>query len=82
MINDHRNGSEYRCVVVLQGTDVIQRESSATILFITGKCDTSYISISLYNYTQLCIYSMYMYYEFHNVKSTCKKHKNTGCISN
>ena len=43
MINDNRNDTEYRCVVVLQGTATIQRESSVTILFVTGKCDTSYV---------------------------------------
>ena len=37
MMNDVRNESVYQCVIVLQGTSTIQRESDHTILYVAGE---------------------------------------------
>ena len=36
MMNDGRNDSMFQCVITLQGTTTILRESNQTILFIAG----------------------------------------------
>ena len=41
MMNDVRNGSEYRCVIILQDdTSAIQRQSDQTFLYVAGECTT------------------------------------------
>ena len=37
MMNDVRNGSEYRCVIIMIGTGTIQEESDPTILYVAGE---------------------------------------------
>ena len=37
MMNDGRNDSMFQCVITLQGTTTILRESNPTILYIAGE---------------------------------------------
>ena len=43
-MNDDRNNTEYRCVIIIQGTETRERESDPTILYVAGE----YISAILY----------------------------------
>ena len=57
MINDHRSGSEYSCVVVLQGT--IQRQSNQTTLFVVGECalfHCTYVYIKSIAYVTIIVF--------------------------
>ena len=38
MMSDVRNDTEHRCVIVLQGTSTIQRESDPILLLVAGEC--------------------------------------------
>ena len=37
MMNDDRNGSDYRCVIIMISTGTIQEESNLTILYVAGE---------------------------------------------
>ena len=37
MMNDDRNNTEYRCVIITQGTRIILRQSDPTILYVAGE---------------------------------------------
>ena len=37
MMNDDRNNTEYRCVIITAGTTTIQRQSNPTILRVAGE---------------------------------------------
>ena len=37
MMNDDRNNTEYRCVIITQGTTTILRQSDPTILYVAGE---------------------------------------------
>ena len=41
MMNDDRNNTEYRCVIITQGTTTILRQSDPTILYIAGEYQSS-----------------------------------------
>ena len=42
MVNDDRNNTEYRCVIIRQGTATILRLSDTTILYVAGEYQYKY----------------------------------------
>ena len=66
IMNDGRNNSEYRCVIVLQVTSTIQRESNHTILYVAGEYTIEYTSISMYEHIMYVLTYMF-------VHSNCSK---------
>ena len=54
MMNDGRNDSEYRCVIILQSTSTMQRESDLTTLYVAGEyhyhCKPPYLHTYLRTY--------------------------------
>ena len=47
MMNDVRNGSDYRCVIISQNTLIqhILRESDPTLLYVAGKCQYNAVEV-------------------------------------
>ena len=45
MMNDDRNNTEYRCVIITQGTTTILRQSDPTILYVVGEYQFSILYI-------------------------------------
>ena len=64
MMNDNRNGSEYRCVILEQATATILDESNPVILFVTG--EYQYFIATVQYYVILCTCA-HMYICMHNI---------------
>ena len=56
MMNDVRNDTEYRCVIItLQGTATILRESDLTILYIAGEYHCISIHLHIHVHMYVCM---------------------------
>ena len=51
IMNDDRNNTEYRCVIITQGTTTIVRQSDPTILYVAG--EYTYINNFIYHIEQI-----------------------------
>ena len=66
MMNDVRNDSMFQCVITLQDTTTILRESDQTILYIAGTYVSITVRVHLHNY--ICVrmyYNICMYASNH-----------------